>query len=173
MKRLLPLLCGLLMLAGCAGKQIESDEQAVAIGPYPAFNGRLIVIEPARRWQTLIDWQAKEPSQGQLRLTHAATGTVIEFRWQRGRMWLRSNREPQWRPIAREQLAEQGIVIPPQELAAILLGHMPAPYRPTATNEWENHENGTFIRVAWHPEQHKLKLTDIRHGRIATLLIQP
>jgi len=158
------------MLTSCAGKQIE---QVSGIGPYSHVQGRLLVIEPARRWQAMIDWQATQIDEGSLRLTHAATGTVVEFQWRGEQMLLRSNSDPLWRDINRQQLAAEGIVIPPQELAAILLGRMPRSYRSSGINVWENHDDSQFIRVEWQADAHKLTLTDIRHGRVATLLIQP
>jgi hypothetical protein len=166
----------LLLLAGCAGtSQYLPDEstKAVSIGPYPSFSGRLIVIEPAKRWQVLIKWKANQPEHGWLRMTHAATGTVIELRWQGEAMQVRDNREPAWRPIGLGQLSKHGIVIQPQTLAAILLGHMPSHFKQKDKQTWESRQSGSLIRLRWQAQAHKLTMTDLKHGRKATLIIQP
>jgi len=166
----------MLLSGGCASTskhQPDAPAKAVSIGPYPAFSGRLIVIEPTRRWQVLITWEASQPEHGWLRITHAATGTVVELRWQAESMQIRDNREPQWRQIGLEQLSKHGIVIPPQALAAILLGHMPDRFKSTDDQTWESRESGSLIRLRWQQQSHKLIMIDMKHGRKATLIIQP
>lgn len=169
-------IAALLQLGGCATtsqyKPVESAA-AISIGPYPAFSGRLIVIEPTKRWQVLLKWQADRPELGWLRITHAVTGTVVELRWQGEAMQIRDNREPDWRQIGLEQLSKHGIVIPPQALAAILLGHMPARFKQKDEQTWESRESGSLIRLRWQPQARKLTMTDMIHGRKATLIIQP
>lgn len=71
------------------------------------------------------------------------------------------------------ELAEQGIVIPPQQLAAILLGDMPAHFRRKNGNIWESRRSGGLIRLQWQAEQQRLLMTDITRGRQATLMILP
>jgi len=88
-------------------------------------------------------------------------------------MEIRDNQQPAWRPVEQAQLAEHGIVIPPQELAAILLGHMPAHFRQRTSNSWESNNGGKLIRLQWKQPSHKLTMSDIKHGRKATLIIQP
>ncbi|MDQ6996323.1 MAG: hypothetical protein Q9M82_02545 [Mariprofundus sp.] len=169
-------MAAMLLLGGCAGTshhQSANAANAAAIGPYPSFSGRLIVIEPAKRWQVLIKWKAQNPERGWLRISHAATGTVVELRWQGKIMQVRDNREPAWQPIGLEQLSMRGIVIPPQTLAAILLGRMPADFKQTDEQRWESRESGSLIRLRWQPRTHKLTMIDMKHGRKATLIIQP
>ncbi len=173
LRSLLPAWLALTLLAGCAAMPKQLSAPDVGIGPFPAFDGRLIVIEPQRRWQVLIRWDAAQPEHGRLRISHAATGTVVELRWQGSAMQLRDNRAPAWRSIGIELLAEQGIVIPPQTLAMILLGHMPREFRATGVGRWESRAGGRLIRLRWQPDGHRLTMTDIRHGRRATLLIRP
>lgn len=166
----------MLLVGGCAStSQYQQNEQAkaVSIGPYPSFSGRLIVIEPAKRWQVSITWKADQPEHGWLRILHAATGTVVELRWQGKVMQIRDNREPVWQPIGLAQLAKHGIVIPPQTLAAILLGHMPSHFKQKDQQTWESRKSGSLIRLRWQPQTHKLTMTDMKHGRRATLIIQP
>ncbi|MFQ5518540.1 MAG: lipoprotein insertase outer membrane protein LolB [Mariprofundus sp.] len=145
----------------------------VSIGPFATFSGRLIVIEPTRRWQVALTWQAEKPELGQLRITHAATATVVELRWQGQQMQVRDNQQPGWRHIGPEQLSEHGIVIPPQQLAAILLGQMPVHFRAKKPGNWESTAHGHLIRLRWQQSANKLTMTDIKHGRKATLIIQP
>lgn len=168
-------LCLLLaMLAtGCAKKIDTEPTAAISIGPYTEFTGRLIVIEPARRWQTALDWKANSPEQGSLRLTHAATGTVVEFRWLNDAMEVRDNKNIGWRIINQTQLSQQGIVLPPQQLAAILLGNMPEHFKQYKKSSWQSRASGHLIRLEWRMESHRLIITDIKHGRRATLIVQP
>jgi len=169
-------IAAMLLMGGCAGTaQYQPDESAtaVSIGPYPSFSGRLIVLEPTKRWQVLINWESIQPERGRLRITHAATGTVVELRWQGKTMQIRDNREPDWRPIGLEQLSEHGIVIAPQALASILLGRMPAHFKATGAQTWESRKSGSLIRLRWQPQTHKLTMTDMKYGRKATLIIQP
>jgi len=174
-----PLLAGLVALAmlalsSCASLPGKAGEgEPSTIGPYHQFTGRLIVIEPSRRWQVLVNWQAGSRHQGRLRLTHAATGRVVELEWQHERMRVRDDSHPEWQEISRQQLAEEGIVIPPEQLAAILLGRVPAHFKRKNGTTWEGKQNGGLIRLEWKAEQKKLAITDITHGRTATLFIQP
>ncbi|MDQ6982334.1 MAG: lipoprotein insertase outer membrane protein LolB, partial [Mariprofundus sp.] len=144
-----------------------------SIGPYSTFSGRLIVIESTKRWQVSLKWQASRAEQGWLRITHAATGTVVELRWQSKTMQIRDNQQPVWRHIELEKLSEHGIIIPPHELAAILLGQMPAHFRQKSEQVWETRQSGYLIRLRWQQELRKLTITDMKHGRIAVLKIQP
>jgi len=167
---LLPLLG--LLLAGCAGKSSLSHDEAVTIGPYAQFTGRLIVMEPNRRWQVLVDWRADHPGAGRVRMTHAASGLVLQLRWQGGQMALRDNRHPAWRAIDEAALAKEGIILPPWDLAAILLGQMPDRFEPHGNGRWEDRRDGRLLRLDWQPSKRKLVVSDIRHGRVATLLIR-
>jgi len=165
-----------LLSGGCASTskyQPGEAGKAVAIGPYASFSGRLIVIEPARRWQVLIQWKAEQAKRGWLRITHAATGTVVELRWQGKAMQIRDNNAPAWQPIGLAKLSKYGIVIPPQTLAAILLGHMPDHFIQKDEQTWESRQSGHLIRLRWQSNTHKLTMSDLKHGRKATLIIQP
>jgi len=170
------MLCLVIILAvsGCASISSHKTNvpvTSVAIGPYPSFSGRLIVIEPTKRWQVLLKWQASNPEHGWLRITHAATGTVIELRWQGRIMQIRDNQQPSWRPIEPEALSEHGIIIPPHDLAAILLGKMPAHFKQKSEQIWESMESGHLIRLRWQQERNRLTITDMKYGRKAILNI--
>jgi len=170
MTRFIPWLLVLLALAGCA--TIPSPEHAASsIGPYPQFSGRLLVIEPNRRWQVAIDWQAETPEHGQLRLTHAASGIVVELAWEQHHMRLRDSSQPLFREVTQRELHQHGIFIAPWTLAAILLGDMPREFHPAGDHVWETHQAGALIRLQWDVGHRRLTLTDTKHGRQATLLI--
>jgi len=162
----------LVWLAGCAIQRPPTGT-ASHIGPYPAFSGRLIVIQPERRWQVEIDWKAATPAAGWLRLTHAASGRIIELTWHGDDLQLSDNQDPAHphRSISEADLAAYGIAIPPRQLAAILLGHMPAQFRPNGPDRWEAHLHGDIIHIAWNGAARRLTLMDMLHGNRAILLI--
>ena len=159
----------LLSLAACA--TLPEPSGAPGLGPYTSISGRLLVMDPARRWQVMLDWQADSPSDGQARLTHAASGTVVELRWQRNDIRLRDSNAPTWRRVSTAQLAEQGIVLSPYALSQFLAGRIPPGFRETGSNAWERRQNGGPLRVHWIPGNQRLEISDIRHGRRAVLII--
>ena len=154
-----------------------SMEKTSVIGPYSEFSGRLLVMQPRRRWQVSLQWASSNPEQGWLRLTHAASNSVVELRWQDQEMQLRSNTHTAWQAISEQQLAEQGIVLPPQQLAALFLGRIPEHFvqKPAeGQNEiiWETLGMKPFIRLQWRASSQRLSMTDMTHGRRAILIIQ-
>ncbi len=161
-----------IMLSGCA-KQVSLFEKHATIGPYQHFSGRLIVIEPKRRWQVVVQWRANSADRGELRLTHAATGTVVELRWAGDQMQIRDSSAKYWKAVNHEELANHGIVIPPQQLASILLGKMPAHFKEKKPHLWESRDHGYPIRLKWYDSTKRLVMSDLKHGRQATLIIQP
>lgn len=164
----------LLNLSSCAtvpDSQSAADA-ATAIGPFPEFSGRLIVIEPERRWQVLLKWQTETAEQGKVRLTHAATNRVVELQWQHEHIQARDNEHPDWQIIDQQKLTELGIVLPPRQLASILLGNIPAHFKRKNDNTWESRQTGYLIRLHWQANRQKLSMTDLKHGRQATLFIQ-
>jgi outer membrane biogenesis lipoprotein LolB len=162
----------LVWLAGCAGQRPPTG-MVSSIGPYPSFSGRLIVMQPTRRWQVEVDWKAPTPEAGWLRLTHAASGRIVELRWQGNDLHLSDNQDPTHpdKSISEAQLTDYGIVIPPRQLAAILLGHIPSAFRPTGPGRWEAHLGGDILRLDWNAGARRLTLTDLAHGDRAMLLI--
>jgi len=165
----LPCIAALLLFTACATLPQSTD--APGIGPYHAISARLLVMEPARRWQVMLDWQADTPSSGHARLTHAASGMVVELRWQRNDIRLRDSNSPEWRKVSTDQLAEHGIVVSPYTLSRFLAGQIPPGFRKTGLNSWESKRGGDLVRIGWQAEAQRLELSDIRHGRRATLII--
>ncbi len=157
-----------LFVSACA--TLPPAAEAPGIGPYHTISGRLLVIEPKRRWQVMLDWQTEENS-GRARLVHAASGNIVELRWQKDDIRLRDNHAPTWRKINMQQLAEHGIVISPYTLSRFLAGYIPAGFQRKNASTWENTRDGKLIRVTWKHEVKRLIISDIRHGRRATLII--
>jgi len=142
------------------------------IGPFTAFSGRLLVMQPSKRWQVAIDWRANVASKGHLRLSHAMSATVVDFRWDHERMEVRDNKFPYWRPIQQQELMNQGIIIPPSQLASIVLNQMPPSFHAKKPGVWESRASGSIIRIRWQREAKILSITDLKHGRSAKLIIQ-
>jgi len=159
----------LLSLSACAS--IPDAAPVSGIGPYQDIKARLLVIEPKHRWQVMLDWHTELASRGHARLVHAASNWIIELRWQGSHISIRDNHSPDWRRVRLSELAERGIVIAPHTLSEFLAGGIPAGFRETRTNQWENRKDGKLIRVLWRPQSHRLEISDIRHGRRATLMI--
>ncbi len=149
-------------------------KEDLVIGPYTAFSGRLIVIEPARRWQVMVNWNGT-PEKGLVRLTHAASGRIVQISWHHDTIRILDNQAPEqkWRTVHREELISNGIILPPQQLASILSGQLPEMLVRKRPGEWEGKINGIFLRIKWSPGNHRLELIDITHGRTAIIIIQP
>ena len=160
------------LISACA--TIEKHEAASSIGPYKNFTGRLIVIEPARRWQATIHWNG-EPDKGQVRLIHAASNRIILLSWEGERMQMADNQSPVegWELIDNRQLQSMGIILPPQQLAMILSGRIPHTLKEQQPDLWRGKIDGTLVLLKWIDALKRLEITDITHGRKATLLIQP
>ncbi|ATX80338.1 hypothetical protein Ga0123461_1931 [Mariprofundus aestuarium] len=171
--QLATLLITVVIASGCVKQPLLIPAEPATIGPYSNFSARLIAIEPKRRWQVILQWHADTPERGDLRLTHAASGTIVEFRWFGKRMQSRDNHSRLWKEVDAAQLATQGMVIPPQQLASILLGEMPNHFIEKKPNLWESSASGSLIRLQWKASSKQLTMTDTKHGRQVKLLIQP
>ncbi len=141
---------------------------------WDSFNGQLSILESARRWQVLIHWQANLEA-GNARLTHAATGRIIELQWQGKHVQIRDNQThiATWQPIKEDTLMQYGIVLPPQTIAMILHHQIPPTLKLKKDNTWQGQLYGNTIRLRWQNDRHKLTMTDITHGRTAILRIFP
>ncbi|MDX8395571.1 MAG: hypothetical protein R8K22_04060 [Mariprofundaceae bacterium] len=168
--RLAVLLVGILI--GACATTPSSTSSFTNIGPYTDFTGRLLVIEPSRRWQVMIQWKG-DPKQGWTRLTHAASGRIIELQWHNQQMQKRDNQghSSDWHPITQTQLTQDGIILSPQHLAQVLSGKVPTVFKYKQDGIWEGHLHQGFIRIRWQANSRRLTMTDITHGRTATLII--
>lgn len=162
------------LIVSACNKTFKSP-QNVAIGPFESFEGRLLVMQPTRRWQVQIQWQGTA-NRGQVRLTHAASGRILYLRWQGKKMFSMDNQAATglsgYHPIQQTELYERGLIIPPQQLANILHGRIPSALKPNGDNQWQGKLNGSLIRIQWLADKQKLTLEDITHGNTALLLIQ-
>lgn len=161
-----------LLIGGCA--TTKPHESPTVIGPFITFSGRLIVIEPTRRWQVIVDWNGT-PEEGDVRLTHAASNRIVLVKWDNENILILDNADQSgsWRSISGEALAEKGIILPPRQLARILSGEMPAGLIEKQHGEWEGRIDDSFLRIKWFDEKQHLELIDVTHGRTATLIINP
>jgi outer membrane biogenesis lipoprotein LolB len=161
-----------LLMSACA--TIERHEAVSSIGPYQNFTGRLIVIEPTRRWQAIIHWDG-QPDKGQIRLTHAASNRIVLVSWEGERIRMIDNQNPAdgWKLIDNRQLQSTGIILPPQQLAMILNGTVPHFLKEQKPNLWRGKTNGTLVLLKWIDTRKRLEITDMTHGRKAILMIQP
>ena len=165
----------LLLLTACSTLQqsvpIQDDSKCK---PWYNFNGQLSILESTHRWQVLIHWQANLES-GSARLTHAATGRIIELQWQGKQIQMRDNQTAttRWQPIQADTLMQYGIVLPPQSIAMILHHQIPPSLKAKGNDIWQGKLHGNSIRIRWQNNCHKLTMTDITHGRTAILRIFP
>jgi len=153
-------------------RQASQASNKLSIGPYASFSGRLIVFDPSRRWQVSIDWQATQANTGKIRLTHALSGTVVDFRWTDNHMQVRDDKVPYWRSIQQTELTELGIVLPPSQLASILLNQTPAHFHQIKSDTWESMNSGSPIRLRWQEKLRTLTIKDVKQHRTARLIIK-
>ncbi len=174
MIKLLNIAATLLLLTACSTLQQPTLQQGSECKPWHNFNGQLSILESAHRWQVLIHWQADLKS-GNTRLTHAATGRIIELQWQGEKIYIRDNQATTttWKSIQADTLMQYGIVLPPQTIAAILHYQIPPSLKAKGNNIWQGKLHDKTIRIRWQDHCHKLTMTDITQGRIAILRIFP
>ncbi|MDQ6995316.1 MAG: hypothetical protein Q9M18_06945 [Mariprofundaceae bacterium] len=153
------------------GDKLDGSKEAKKI---TAFQGRLLVFSPKHRFQVLIGWHA-DLHQGYARLTHAASGRVMELHWQGEHLRMRDNQvsTSQWRTVDEKQWQEMGIVLPPWSLAKILHHQMPQSLHSNDGKLWKGKINGSVIQVQWKQNNHLLTIMDITHGRKAILRMNP
>ncbi len=160
----------MILVSGCA--TIKPHETSSSIGPYQSFTGRLIVIEPNRRWQVVIHWNG-QPERGEVRLTHAASNRIVLLSWEGESMRMTDNQSPisGWRHIDSDMLRKMGIILPPQQLAMIFSGRIPSTLKEQGPNLWRGVIDKSQIRLKWIDQRKRLEITDITHGREAILMI--
>lgn len=163
-----------LFLTACATVQTDHKSDVQKKVNITSFQGRLLVFSPKHRFQVLIQWQANL-SQGYARLTHPASGRVVEIRWYGKQLSMRDNQTdtPTWRPIDDKQWQKMGIVLPPWTLAKVLHHQMPRALHSKDGEIWKGKINGGVIQLHWQNDYHLLTMVDITHGRKAILRINP
>jgi len=165
-----------LLLPACASLTANpsvANRSSSTIGPYHQITAKIMVMEPEHVWQAMLNWQSEQPDKGKIRIVHAVSGRIVEFRWQHDEMWLRDNQadSPKWRPTSSKELAANGIVITPRELSGFLGGHVPSGFQSRSLNLWIIQRNNSHVRVEWNAQKKRLIFSDIKHGRKATLII--
>ncbi len=155
------------------GQTLLAADKPSGIGPYRQITARILVMEPDHVWQAMMDWNARWPDEGKIRIVHAVNGRIVELRWQHNEMRVRDNqaKKPDWRSISKEELASHGIVISPRELSEFLGGHVPPGFLPKGSNRWIVSRNNSHVRVEWNARKKRLVFSDLKHGRKATLII--
>ncbi len=162
------------LAAACAHKPPHATE---AIGPFPSWQGRMLVLAPGHRLQLLVRWQSAGPNAGWARFTHPASGRIVEVRWHGRRILIRDDRSSVWRAVASRELERLGLVLPPAELGGILTGRIPAGFKRTPANHprWQGARSVAGrvhrMRIDWMPEQRTLELTDLSAGARIRILI--
>ncbi|RMH62888.1 MAG: hypothetical protein D6678_00255 [Zetaproteobacteria bacterium] len=159
-----------LLLSACASMHSATP---LRIGPFAAFEGRLIAVTPSQRWQASLHWRAPSPEHGALRLLHAASGFVLEAEWDKPRLRLRDSRYPVWREVTVEALRRHGLLLPPWTIAALLQGRLPHGFHRVRGDVWQGRIDDALVRMDWRAKQRRLELTDITHGRRLVVLIEP
>jgi len=158
----------IILLTSCVKAPPEISSRS-----YDEFSARLMVMEPAHRWQVLVNWHSNGKDGGWLRLTHALTGRIVELRWQQKRLWLRDNRaaDTTWREIDLDLLASYGIPLFPMDVTRFLRGTAPDDFTRTGESMWTGKRLNSLIRVKWNPRGRVLRISDIKNGKIAILII--
>jgi len=164
----------LFLMTACTHQPMIEHTSSSQNKVWQRFDGKLLVIEPTRRWQVLIHWDA-DLTQGKTRLTHIATSRIIELKWNQEHTYMRDNQTQhgQWKEIDHALLMQYGIILPPQMLSKILHNQIPSSLQSKGYETWQGRLYGSSIRLHWTHDRHQLNIIDISHGRTAILRIQP
>ncbi len=155
-----------LLLSGCVKHEVAES----GFKPRSEFSGRLLLMSKAQRFQTEIDWKSAA-EQGALRLTHAASGRIVDVQWQHKKMLWRDNAEQTaWQQLSEEGLLQMGMILPPWTLSRIFLGQMPVTMRTTDLRSWKGSWGAFDLSVRWASEQQRVELVDIKNARRAVVI---
>ncbi len=163
----------LLAFTACVPHQYPSSSNSPpVIGPYHDFSARLLVMEPKHRWQVMLRWVGDEKS-GYARLTHGASGRVLQILWEGKRTTLLDNQQspPQWKKVSQQELIQQGFIVSPSVLAGILHNHIPKALHYKRNGRWQGSGTWQGITMRWQPKRQNLRLTHIAKGREVRLII--
>jgi len=150
---------------------VKHEPLTTAYQPITTFSGRLLVISPKHRFQVEIDWQADD-KHGQLRLTHALSGRVVNVEWQGKRMFWHDNAEVlNWQPLSEQALKDMGVIFPPWILAKIFLGQYPDTMQSKGKQMWQGTWSGHQLQIKWSNEYQRLELIDFKRGQKAVVII--
>jgi len=170
MKLLVSALCGLVLLSAC----VKHATVEQSLSPIEKFSGRLLVVSTAKRFQVEIDWLG-QVQKGELRLTHAASGRIVDVTWEHESMLWRDNEHMGWSPLSENELSDMGVILPPWMLAKIFLGEMPSTMitkdQRTWRGTWLYNKSKLDLSIRWASDRKRVELTDLKHGKKAVVII--
>ncbi len=156
----------LLFLVSC----VKHDASSPLFVPVSQFTGRLLVMDHSQRFQVEVDWKGDE-RQGNLRLTHALSGRIVDIIWLEKEMVWRDNRQSaSWRMLSEKGLVEMGIAFPPWTLARVFTGKVPQTMKTTDNRNWKGSWEGRELRIRWASNQQRVELSEIKTGRKAVVV---
>ncbi len=165
------------LLASCAGTpQLVPTPQVEKAQNVEDIHGRLLVMTAARRIQLWMQWHATMDA-GTVRLTHAASGRVLDVRWQANKQskWIemRDNQgHTQWTRISMQAWRKMGVVLAPWTLAA-LLHHQPPKFLEAQDAEhWQGRVQQRLIRIHWQRDAGIVTMRDMSAGNTAILRME-
>jgi len=160
------------LAAGCTvSKPPLAITHTATIGPYSHPHGRILLLGNHRA-QLLFSCQQSD-IKGSCRFTHAASGRIVELRWQGQKIWQRSNANgyQQWQRVSMKDLYRLGLVVDPATMMQLLNGAIPAWLHPKADNQWRGKHHNARIQMQWHPDQQRLDITNQSKGAQIRLLL--
>ncbi len=138
--------------------------------PVTDFSGRILVMTTTKRFQLEVDWHA-DLRAGNMRLTHAASGRVIDVAWQDERMRIRDNQQGgRWRDLPVQALKDMGILLPPWQMARVFLGKLPDSMTSKDNRTWQGLWHGSLLKIRWGQTQQRVELMDMRQGWRAVVI---
>ncbi|MBF0282262.1 MAG: hypothetical protein HQM07_06825 [Zetaproteobacteria bacterium] len=138
-----------------------------------ALQGRMIVILPTQRYQLLMQWHQLSSDEGNIVLTHAASGRIAEMAWHKPQMYWRDNHDqPNWSRMTEAYLHEKGMVLKPWEISQLLQGKMFAHFKSRDGRVWEGTFKKQYLKIEWIAEKGKLLIESLTKGQQAILILQ-
>ncbi len=140
------------------------------------IQGRLLVMTPTRRVQLWMQWHANM-EHGSVRLTHAASGRILDVRWD-ARMHpklieMRDNQgNTQWTSISMQAWRKMGVVLAPWTLAALLHHQPPSFLHAQDAGHWQGRVQQRLIRIHWQQDAGILRMRDMTAGNTAILRME-
>ena len=165
------------LLAACAATpKLVATPKTEKIKVVEDVQGRLLVMTAARRIQLWMQWHATMDA-GTVRLTHAASGRVLDVRWQANQQsqWIemRDNQEQtQWTRISMQAWRTMGVVLAPWTLAALLHHQPPKFLQAQDAEHWQGRVQQRLIRIHWQRDAGILTMRDMSAGNTAILRME-
>lgn len=159
--RVILLLALTLLFSSC----VKHEDKGLIFKEIHDFSGRLLVMTQTKRVQAELDWQG-DASKGVLRITHGASGRIIDVKWQDQKMiWRDSSESPLWGELSQEGLYKLGIILMPWDLARVFRGDLPPSMLTKDQRTWKGHWDSSELQIRWSSEQKKVDLMDMKKGQ--------